>query len=77
MFHRRSLYSILNTKDNDNLVATSIHSHSMKWTNFIIGSDNGLLCVQRQSNIWPSDGLLFIGNMGINFSKTEQKQNNS
>ena len=35
----------------------------------IIGSDNGLSPGRRQANIWTSAGLLFIGNLGTNFSE--------
>ena len=38
-----------------------------------IGSNNGLSPVQHQVIIWPSDGLLLIGPMGIYFSEMRIK----
>ena len=35
----------------------------------IIGSDNGLLPIQRQAIIWTNDGILLIGPLGTNFNE--------
>ena len=39
----------------------------------IIGSDNGLLPGRRQAIIWTNAGILFIQNLGINFSEILSK----
>ena len=35
----------------------------------IIGSDNGLSPGRRQAIIWTNDGILFVGDLGTNFSE--------